>query len=536
MIPRLRKKSIRALKKFAACATWFAVLALARLACAQGVQVGDEDPPQRRRPVYGWVRRRLRQRHPIEPRIAVRRQRNDEWLLLQPELPQLQHHSLLQPVEGRLRLPVADQRQRRGGHGEFLHRKPLSRLGQLPLRLQQHRDVRTGRSYRISPPRATGQGFGVNWSALFPGWPTLSVGYQQGSGSGTLYGTNQESSSSQHLFNRAFFVSACRLQPERVLRPRHLELRLPGVPDGRRRTDINNSSGQDFGMGASRYLPWWNGQFYGSYNHSSYSTRPTRRHGAELDQLGLHGRYRDRGREIPSHSKARRCTSTRTSPTTSRLTSTGTWSTMAPSCPRSPILGRTPTRIQWAAAPTISSPTISPATPRPPITTSTTMARTTPEHFISGNVNYGRKLFDMFTFSAGIVESSSDLGNNNIGFVGTVNYYRKFGQWQTSGSFSYAQNVQSLLDYGDYVLLQLQRQPSPPVQLAGAVDAGFQRQPYRSVQPKELDKQQRGLLHQPESSSTGADCQLYYGDRKFAADQRGNCAACRRFPVKRLPT
>ena len=60
-------------------------------------------------------------------------------------------------------------------------------------------------------------------------------------------------------------------------------------------------------------------------------------------------------------------------------------------------------------------------------------------------MNYGRKLFDMFTFSAGVVDSSTGMGNNNVGFIGTVNYFRSFGQWETSGSFNYAQNVQSLL-------------------------------------------------------------------------------------------
>src|ERR1035441_1145710 len=49
--------------------------------------------------------------------------------------------------------------------------------------------------------QGNGQGFGVNWSALIPDWPTLSVGYQHGSGSGTLYGTDQETSSSQNMFN-----------------------------------------------------------------------------------------------------------------------------------------------------------------------------------------------------------------------------------------------------------------------------------------------------------------------------------------------
>ena len=65
--------------------------------------------------------------------------------------------------------------------------------------------------------------------------------------------------------------------------------------------------------------------------------------------------------------------------------------------------------------------------------------------YISGTVNYNRRLFDMFTFSAGVVESSNGQGNNSVGFVGNVNYFRRIGRWETSGSFSYAQNVQSFL-------------------------------------------------------------------------------------------
>src|SRR6516164_4852794 len=49
--------------------------------------------------------------------------------------------------------------------------------------------------------QGNGSGFGINWSALLPNLPTLSVGYQQGGGGGTLYGTDQETSSHQRLFN-----------------------------------------------------------------------------------------------------------------------------------------------------------------------------------------------------------------------------------------------------------------------------------------------------------------------------------------------
>ncbi len=65
--------------------------------------------------------------------------------------------------------------------------------------------------------------------------------------------------------------------------------------------------------------------------------------------------------------------------------------------------------------------------------------------FVSGMLNYDKKLFDMFSFSAGVVDGYSAAGNNNVGFVGTVNYFHRFGLWETSGALSYAQNVQSVL-------------------------------------------------------------------------------------------
>jgi hypothetical protein len=65
--------------------------------------------------------------------------------------------------------------------------------------------------------------------------------------------------------------------------------------------------------------------------------------------------------------------------------------------------------------------------------------------YISGTLNYSRRLWDMFSFSAGVVESSNGLGSDAVGFVGNLNYYHRIKGWETSGSFSYAQNVQSVL-------------------------------------------------------------------------------------------
>jgi hypothetical protein len=65
--------------------------------------------------------------------------------------------------------------------------------------------------------------------------------------------------------------------------------------------------------------------------------------------------------------------------------------------------------------------------------------------YISGTVNYGKRLLDMFTFSASVIDSNNGQGTNALGFVGNVNFFHNIKRFQISGVFTYAQNVQSLL-------------------------------------------------------------------------------------------
>lgn len=43
----------------------------------------------------------------------------------------------------------------------------------------------------------------------------------------------------------------------------------------------------------------------------------------------------------------------------------------------------------------------------------------------------------VFTFSAAVIESSNQFQDNSTGFMGNVNYYHRFGLWETSGVFRY---------------------------------------------------------------------------------------------------
>ena len=135
----------------------------------------------------------------------------------------------------------------------------------------------TGTFGLIGTPNFTtqgnGQGFSVNWSALFPDWPTLSVGYQRGSGSGTLYGTDQESSNSLDLLNvRSSYKWDGFLFNAFYDHTKSESLFPEFLSGGTINDDLTHSSGQDFGISTSRNLPIWGGSMFASYTHSAYST------------------------------------------------------------------------------------------------------------------------------------------------------------------------------------------------------------------------------------------------------------------------
>ena len=64
---------------------------------------------------------------------------------------------------------------------------------------------------------------------------------------------------------------------------------------------------------------------------------------------------------------------------------------------------------------------------------------------LSGMVNYNKKLFDMFSFSAGMVDGYSEWEATMWASSGLLITSVGYGAWETSGSLSYAQNVQSVL-------------------------------------------------------------------------------------------
>jgi hypothetical protein len=73
--------------------------------------------------------------------------------------------------------------------------------------------------------------------------------------------------------------------------------------------------------------------------------------------------------------------------------------------------------------------------------------------------NYSKPLFGLLYFSFGMVDNAQETGNSGLSFTGNVGLQKRFGRWETSADFSYAQNVQTLIaiytsnsiSYGGYL-------------------------------------------------------------------------------------
>jgi hypothetical protein len=67
------------------------------------------------------------------------------------------------------------------------------------------------------------------------------------------------------------------------------------------------------------------------------------------------------------------------------------------------------------------------------------------QFFGSANFNFSHSLLKGLSFSVGVVDTAQQTSNTGLGFVGTVNYTRKFSGWDVNASFSYSQNVQTVM-------------------------------------------------------------------------------------------
>jgi hypothetical protein len=286
-----------------------------------------------------------------------------------------------------------------------------------------------------------GQGFGINWSALLPNLPTLSVGYSEGDGSGTIYGTSQETTSSTRLFNvrSGYDIAGFRLNA--FFDRNSLNSKFPEFLAGQSES-VQDSTGNDVGLGAQHSLPL-HGQFYANYDRSSADSH----YFSDTGQISNASSYIDdivnTGASFhPTQKLSLNVTENYTSNLNGYL-SQGLSGTGVAEPGLSLGTGAHSSTVGGGG--TYQFTNFLSASSQATYYDQEYFGKDYTGTYLSGTVNYGRRLLDMFTFSGSVVDSSNGQGTNALGFVGNVNFFHNIKGFQTSGVFTYAQNVQSLL-------------------------------------------------------------------------------------------
>jgi hypothetical protein len=286
----------------------------------------------------------------------------------------------------------------------------------------------------------TGQGFGINWSALFTGWPTLSVGYSQGSGSGNLYGTDQTTQTSNHTLNlrSSYQWAGFNLNAFYTHQTQHSNYPLfLGAQEA-----IADTHGNDFGLSTSHSLPW-NGQFYANYNRSSFTSDYQDGGVSQSNTSDYTTDYESAG---ASFHPTRKLTLFTSESYVSNLSGYLTQSLAVNGILPPPInLGSASNSFTVGGGASYSFTEHLGATAQATHYDQHYFGNTYTGTYISGTLNYNRALWNTLTFSAGVVDFANGQGNNSVGLIGTVNAFRNVGHWELSGAFSYTQNVQSEL-------------------------------------------------------------------------------------------
>ena len=284
-----------------------------------------------------------------------------------------------------------------------------------------------------------GQGFGINWSALIPDWPTLSVGYSQGEGSGTIYGTSQETSSSTKLFNAHSNYQLVGFRLNAFFTRNSMNSQYPQFLTGQG-DSMQDSAGQNVGVGAQHTLPF-HGTFYANFDHASSNANYSGA-GQTTNQTSYTDNVENAG---ASFHPAQKLSFNVTESYTSNLSGYLSQSLSVGGGTVPVDLGSGSHSLTVTGGTSYQFTNFLSATAQATHYDQYYFGNDYAGTFVSGTVAYSKRLFDMFSFSASVLDASNGSDANALGFIGNVNYSHKIKGWQTAAQLSYAQNVQTLL-------------------------------------------------------------------------------------------
>jgi len=284
------------------------------------------------------------------------------------------------------------------------------------------------------------QSFGIGWSALIPGLPTLNVNYLINSTDESIFGglgTSSETDKTLNL-NSNYKISGWQLMGHYTHRnadssfPDFAELQEPPI--------LSNSSNNGFGAAAQHALPL-TGNFGVSITHVGYSYG----YSDSVSGTGSGG-----STSINSNASFHPINNFGFSLTESYNDS------LLGSIPE-PVLN-TGTPLNLVSLGSFHSVLVGTDVYYMPVANlalhfdvdhvyETFLGQTYSVTQFGGSANYNfeRSLLKGLSFSLGMVDTAQQATNTGVGFVGTLNYNRRLVGWDVSANFSYAQNVETAL-------------------------------------------------------------------------------------------
>jgi hypothetical protein len=286
--------------------------------------------------------------------------------------------------------------------------------------------------------QGSGQSYTIGWSALVPDLPTLSVSYTSSGNSSSVLGAEGDIRSTTRLFNLNSTYRVVGFDLAGFFTHQSLDLNTPAFIAIDNSATESSSSSDTYGILASHRLPL-SGNFSASFNRATFdngsgfasSNGTTNTSDATVSinptsRLNLFGevRYTDNLAGALQQSLVNGGGTPVVILGGGESHSFGTSAFANYSLGRGFMLrGRVSHQSQYFNGRNLDLT----------------------QYGGTVSYNYSRPLFGLLYFSFGMVDNAQEIGNTGLSFVGNVGMQRKFGRWETSADFSYAQNVQTLV-------------------------------------------------------------------------------------------
>jgi hypothetical protein len=282
------------------------------------------------------------------------------------------------------------------------------------------------------------QSFGINWMERMPNWPVISAAFQNTGSDNTVYGVSRNSTSSSHMFNLngsdrllGFGLNASYFMGGS-------SSAFPEIFAGTTNVTSSDSTDHGFALNASRSLPL-DGNMYASYTDTTaVANNPGSNVSYTLHNFITGSTFQP----APKFS----------------LSGAFSYSSSLSGSVEQQVLAAGGVVPVSTTAPGGSAISMTGAGGYAPMKNMEMQAEFDRRIQQFNGVTYGQNTYTFSTdyfhnlfggiANAGmsvIDSTTSNSPGSSLGFAATSTYNRKIGKWNMNGSFSYSQNVQTLL-------------------------------------------------------------------------------------------